>query len=250
MHNAAFKELNLNCQYHAFRVSPDNLKDALNGARALGFGGVNLTVPLKEKALEYIRPDPLAAKIKAVNTITFNDTITGYNTDGIGAMRALEDESCTIKDSSILILGAGGAARALALTFADAGGRVSIANRTPKRAEELALEIPDTKGYGFESLEKLLPETDILVNTTPLGMHPHTETTPLYASQLHSDLTVFDIVYNPRRTKLLEEAQKAGAKTVEGVMMLVYQGAEAFRIWTGKQPPVEIMKKTVLEGLQ
>ncbi len=250
MHNAAFKELNLNCQYHAFRVSPDNLKDALNGARALGFGGVNLTVPLKEKALEYIRPDPLAAKIKAVNTITFDKTIKGYNTDGIGAMRALEDENCTIKDSNILILGAGGAARALAFTFADAGGRVSIANRTPKRAEELSAEIPGTTGYGLDTLEELLPETDILVNTTPLGMHPHTDTTPIPARYLHNGLTVFDIVYNPRRTKLLEEAEKAGAKTVEGVMMLVYQGAEAFRIWTGKQPPVEIMKKAVLEGLK
>ena len=249
MHNAAFRELGMDCEYHAFRVSPDNLSDAIKGARAMGFGGLNLTVPLKEEAIRLIDTDPLAARIGAVNTIDLSEGIKGYNTDGIGALRTLGDEGITIDGKNVLILGAGGASRAIAFTFSRAGASVTIANRNPLRAAELAAEIGDVDGFGLDVVDRILPETDILINTTTVGMFPRISDTVVTAEQMHPGLTVFDIVYNPLETQLLKEAKKAGAKPVTGIMMLIYQGAEAFRIWTGKEPPVGTMKKAAMEEL-
>ncbi|MCM1985500.1 shikimate dehydrogenase [Methanococcoides seepicolus] len=248
MHNSAFEALDMDCTYHAFRVEKNNLEDALQGAKAMGFGGLNLTVPLKETALSFVDADPLAAKIGAINTIDFKDGIKGYNTDGIGAKRTIEDEGVEIKDKNVLILGAGGAARAIAFTFAEAGAMVNIANRTPERAMQLAAEIGDARGYGLDIVDKGLDEIDIIINTTTVGLG-NSNGTLVSAEQMHSDLAVFDIVYNPLMTKLLQEAETAGARPITGIMMLVYQGAEAFRIWTGREPPIEIMKRTVMEAL-
>ncbi|MDP2217845.1 MAG: shikimate dehydrogenase [Methanolobus sp.] len=253
MHNAAFEALGMECTYHAFKVGRENLKDALTGAKAMGFGGVNLTVPLKQEALSIVDADPLAAAIGSVNTIDFKKGMKGYNTDGLGAKRALEEEGMDIRGSEVLIAGAGGAARAIAFQFARDGASVTIANRTPERALELAADVSPVgkvRGCGFENLRALIGKSDILVNCTVLGMHPDTERTIATSEDMHPDLTVFDIVYNPLETRLLKEAKLAGAKPVNGVMMLVYQGAEAFRIWTGVEPPVDIMKRAVLEGLQ
>lgn len=249
MHNAAFEALGMDCTYHAFRVEKNYLENALQGAKAMGFGGLNLTVPLKETAVSFVDADPLAAKIGAINTIDFKDGIKGYNTDGIGAKRTIEDEGVDIRGKNVLILGAGGAARAIAFTFAEAGARVNIANRTPERAIQLAAEIEDAKGYGLDIVDKGLEDIDILINTTTVGLGAHSNRTLVTAEQMHSDLAVFDIVYNPLMTKLLQEAEAAGARPITGIMMLVYQGAEAFRIWTGREPPIEIMKKTVMEAL-
>jgi len=163
MHNSAFEALDMDCTYHAFRVEKNDLENALQGAKAMGFGGLNLTVPLKETALKFVDADPLAAKIGAINTIDFKDGIKGYNTDGIGAKRTIEDEGVEIKDKNVLILGAGGAARAIAFTFAEAGAMVNIANRTPERAMQLAAEIGDAKGYGLDIVDKGLDEIDILI---------------------------------------------------------------------------------------
>ena len=253
MHNAAFSDLEMDCTYHAFRVSKENLRDALQGAKAMGFGGVNLTVPLKEEALNIIDADPLAASIGAVNTVDFKDGMKGYNTDGIGAKRALEDTGVVIKGSKVLVVGAGGASRAICFQLAKDGADVTIANRTQERAVALAEDVASVgkvRGTGLEELNELIAESDILVNCTTLGMHPKIENTIATREQMHPDLTVFDIVYNPLETKLLKEAKAAGAKTVDGVMMLVYQGAEAFRIWTGVEPPTDVMKKAVMEALQ
>lgn len=253
MHNSAFEALGMECMYHAFRVSREDLKDALAGAKAMGFGGVNLTVPLKQEALRMVDADPLAAAIGAVNTVDFRNGMKGYNTDGIGAKRALEEEGVDIEGSEVLIAGAGGAARAVAFQFAKGGASVTIANRTADKAFELAADVSQVgkaRGCGFDNLGTRIRESDILVNCTVLGMHPDTEGTIATSRDMHPDLTVFDIVYNPLETRLLKEAKLAGAKTVNGVMMLVHQGAEAFRIWTGVEPPVDIMKKAVLEGLR
>ena len=260
MHNAAFSAMEMDCIYHAFRVKPENLEKAILGAEAMGFGGLNLTVPLKETALkmECIKPDPLAEKIGAVNTIVFKDTgeIAGYNTDGLGAKKALLEAAVEIRGSKVVIAGAGGAARAIAFQLAADGAEITIINRTEERAIELATDISAAalpgkiKGSGLSGLKGLLKEKDILINTTVLGMYPNTEAAIVTSEELHSDLTVFDIVYNPLETKLLREAKAAGAKTVSGVLMFVYQGAEAFKLWTGVEPPVELMKKTVLEALQ
>ncbi len=260
MHNAAFSALGMDCVYHAFRVRPEKLEKAILGAEAMGFGGLNLTVPLKETALKLdcIKPDLLAEKIGAINTIAFwkNGEITGHNTDGLGAKQALLDAGVEIEGSNIVVAGAGGASRAIAFQLAAYGADITIINRTEERAIELAKDISGValsgkiKGTGLSELKGLLKEADVFVNTTTLGMHPNTEATIATAEDLHPDLTVFDIVYNPLETRLLKEAKAAGAKTVSGVLMLVYQGAEAFKLWTGTEPPVELMKKVVLEALQ
>ena len=260
MHNAAFSTLGMDCVYHAFRVSPEKLEKAISGAEAMGFGGLNLTVPLKEEALklDFIKPDPLAKRIGAVNTVVFGKTgeIRGYNTDGLGARQALLNAAVEIEGSRVVVAGAGGAARAVAFQLAADGAEITIINRTEERAVELARDVSAAalpgkiSGTGLSGLKDLLRDVDILINTTTLGMHPNTDTTIATAEELHSDLTVFDIVYNPLETRLLKEARAAGAKTVSGVLMLVYQGAEAFKLWTGVEPPVELMKKTVLEALQ
>ncbi|MDR7665602.1 shikimate dehydrogenase [Methanosarcina sp. Z-7115] len=261
MHNAAFSALGMDCIYHAFRVKPEKLEKAILGAEAMGFGGLNLTVPLKEKALKLdcIRPDPLAERIGAVNTVVFgkNGEITGYNTDGLGAKQALREAAVEIAGSKIVVAGAGGAARAIAFQLAANGAEITIINRTAERAVELAKDVSaiaaiseNIRGRGLSGLKALLQDADVLINTTTLGMHPNTDTAITTAENLHPDLAVFDIVYNPLETRLLREAKAAGAKTVSGVLMLVYQGAEAFKLWTGIEPPVELMKKTVLEALQ
>lgn len=260
MHNAAFSALRMDCVYHAFRVKPEKLEKAILGAEAMEFGGLNLTVPLKETAVKLgcIDPDPLAEKIGAVNTVVFgkNGEIKGYNTDGLGAKQALQNAAVEIKGSKIVVAGAGGAARAITFQLAADGAEITIVNRTEDRAIELAKDISaaslsgSVKGRGLSGLKDLLQDTDVLINTTTLGMYPNTETAIATAEDLHADLTVFDIVYNPLETRLLREAKASGAKTVNGVSMLVYQGAEAFRLWTGIEPPVELMKKTVLEALQ
>ena len=260
MHNAAFSALGMDCIYHAFRVQPEKLEKAILGAEAMGFGGLNLTVPLKEKALMIgtIKLDPLAKRIGAINTVVFGKSgeIVGYNTDGLGTKKALLEAAVEIKGSKIVIVGAGGAARAIAFQLASDGADIVIANRTEEKAIELARNISSAtfpgkiKGTELSELKTLLTETDVLINTTILGMHPDTDNTIATAEDLHSKLTVFDIVYNPLETRLLREAKAAGAKTVSGISMLVYQGAEAFKLWTGVEPPVELMKKTVLEALQ
>jgi shikimate dehydrogenase len=260
MHNAAFSALGMDCVYHAFRVKPEKLEKAILGAEAMGFGGLNLTVPLKEAALrlEFINPDPLAEKIGAINTVVFgkNGEIKGYNTDGLGAKKALREAAVEIRGSKIVVAGAGGAARAIAFQLAADGAEIIIINRTEERAVELAKNISaaalsgKVEGRGLSGLKALLQDADVLINTTTLGMHPNTDTAIATAEDLHPGLTVFDIVYNPLETRLLREAKAANAKTVSGIFMLVYQGAEAFRLWTGIEPPVELMKKTVLEALQ
>jgi shikimate dehydrogenase len=253
MHNAAFKALGMDCEYHAFRVSPDSLHDAIHGAYALGFGGLNLTIPLKEKALEIVKPTELSKKIGAVNTIDFKNGIMGYNTDGLGASMALAGSGADIKGKNVLLLGAGGAARAIAFTLATEGAIVTIANRTPQRAISLAKEAARSgkvSASGLENLRILVKNSDILINSTSIGMFPKVSDTLVTSDMMHRDLVVFDIVYNPLDTRLLREAKKAGAKTIDGVMMLVYQGAEAFKIWTGKTPPVDIMEKAVRERLE
>ncbi|VVB84610.1 Shikimate dehydrogenase (NADP(+)) [uncultured archaeon] len=252
MHNAAFKALGMDCEYHAFRVSTENLEKALNGASALGFGGLNLTIPLKEKALDIVKPTELAKQIGAVNTVDFKAGMVGHNTDGIGAKMALSHAGIVIRGKNVLLLGAGGAARAIAFQLAKDGANVTIANRAIERAEVLArdvIKVGKANASGFDGLYELINNSDILINSTSVGMHPKISETLVTSDMMHKDLAVFDIVYNPQNTMLLREAKKAGATTIDGVMMLVFQGAEAFRIWTGKTPPVDVMEKAVREKL-
>lgn len=250
MQNAALRELGEDACYHAFRVAQEDLEDALRGAAAMGFCGLNLTIPHKEKALEldFLQLDPLAQAIGAVNTVSFSGPrgLAGYNTDGWGALLALRDAGVEIKGKNVLIIGAGGAARAIAYTLQQEGAEISIANRSPKKAEELGSRV-GARGFSLHELERLVPSANIIINCTSVGMR---EGDPrlLEGRLLQSRQAVFDIVYN-RETELLQDARAAGAVAVDGVMMLVYQGAKALQIWTGKKAPVDVMERAVREAL-
>lgn len=259
MHNASFSALGLNCIYVAHRVEAHELGDAIAGFRALKYGGVNVTLPHKQAVLSYL--DELseeARAIGAVNTLEFGGgRVVGHNTDGVGALNALREAGVEVDDKHVLILGAGGAARAIAITLAmrcDVAG-ITLLGRTKEKLEVLAR---DVRRAGAEVAIRLLGEAelrstveghDVVIHATPVGMHPRTEETLLKAEHLASKPVVMDIVYTPRETRLLKEAKRAGCKVVDGVGMLVHQGAEAERIWLGVEPSIEAMRRAVLEAL-
>lgn len=248
MHNAAFEELGMDAVYLAFRVSKDELEDAIRGAKSLGIAGLNVTIPLKEKALLFVDAEEVAKKIGAINTIDFSSGApVGYNTDGIGSMQVLKETVGELKGKNVLIIGAGGAAKAIAFYLDLEGAKVTLANRTKERAAQLAAKLSnaDAIGLGAE-FKKQIKASDILINATSVGMHPHEDATLVSADLMHPDLVVFDIVYNPMETKLLKEAKRAGVKEiVNGVKMFVYQGAASFKIWTKEEPPIAVMENAV-----
>ncbi len=252
MHNAAFKQLNLDYAYVAFDVEPQNLKSAIEGAESLGIRGLNVTIPHKIDVMEYLDDiDEVAGLIGAVNTIDFKD-MKGYNTDGIGAVRAIE-EVTSIKDKNVVVAGAGGASRAISFYIAKYGAKsLTILNRNVEKAQKLAEDvlnsdlISDVKADSISEITSYLNHGDILINTTPVGMHPNINDKPIAsADNMHDDLVVFDAVYNPNETVLLKEAIKANAKPVYGIKMLLYQGAESFKIWTGREAPVDVMEEAL-----
>lgn len=258
MHNAAFRALDLNCVYAAFPVHPSLLGEAAAAIRALGLGGVNVTVPHKETVLSFL--DQLAEEarlIGAVNTIVVRDgKLIGHNTDAGGFLRSLTEEGFTVPGKKVVVLGAGGAARAVAAQLALAGAeRIAFINRTPAHAEVLA-ELVSGRGCGTAvrpwSDRRLsareIGAADLVVQTTPLGMHPHVDDgPPVEAGWFRAGQVVYDVVYNPRRTRFLRTAAGAGARTVSGLGMLLYQGVQAFELWTGRAAPVDVMRR-VLEG--
>ena len=256
MHNAAFEKLGMDWAYVAFDVEPSHLKAAVEGAEALNIKGFNVTIPHKIRVMEYLDEiDEVAELIGAVNTIDFKE-MKGYNTDGIGAIKAIE-EVTPIKDKNVVVAGAGGASRAISFYAAKYGaGSLEILNRNVSKSESLAADISHSgliDDIGYDSLEHIdtyLKDADILIDTTPLGMHPHIDDTPLCLSKdMHEDLVVFDAVYNPNETVLLKEAVRAGAKPVYGIKMLLYQGAESFKIWTGRDAPVDEMENALKKTL-
>ncbi|MEA2032791.1 MAG: shikimate dehydrogenase, partial [Euryarchaeota archaeon] len=171
--------------------------------------------------------------------------------DGIGSLRVLKETVGELNGKKVLILGAGGAAKAISFYLNTEGARVTIANRTKERAAQLASNLRNANSIGLDAeLKEHVKDSDILINATSVGMHPHEDATLVNADMMHPDLVVFDIVYNPMDTKLLREAKRAGVKKiVDGVKMLVYQGAASFKIWTKEEPPVEVMEKAVRAAL-
>ena len=258
MHNAAFQKLKLDYVYVPFHVKRENLASAIQGARNMGIKGLNLTIPHKIEVINYLDElDEVAELIGAVNTVKFTEiNAVGYNTDGVGAVKAIE-EVTPVKGKKIIILGAGGAARAISFQLLLSGvGEVLIANRTLEKACNLRDDLKETFTASVDCLgldNKLtleLTDADVLINTTPVGMHPHQDDEPVVTSDMmHSDLVVNDIVYNPLVTGLLREAGKADARIVQGTKMLIYQGLEAFRIWTGITPPVEVFEAALMREL-
>jgi shikimate dehydrogenase len=258
MHNAAFKELGLNIVYVAFPVKTGMLKDAILGARRLGLLGLNVTMPHKHAVIQYLDETESTAKaIGAVNTIlNERGKLFGYNTDGKGAMIALQENHVDPEEKKMLLLCAGGAAKAIAFQAAQETDELVILNRTQKKAKQLAELLNKTFGtkvkcrtLSTEVLNEELETTGILVNATSVGMSPDVNSSPVPADLLHSGLCVMDIVYNPLETKLLKDAKIAGAKVVSGLEMLFYQGAVAFEIWTNCPAPVDVMKKAALSKL-
>ena len=256
MHNAAFEELGMDYAYVAFDVDPNNLKSAIEGAGALNIEGFNVTIPHKIEVMQHLDElDEVAELIGAVNTIDFKN-LKGYNTDGIGAIRAIEEVS-SVKNKDVVVAGAGGASRAISFYLAKFGANsITILNRNVDKAKSLASDISgsdlisEVKSDSISNISSYLNDSDILVDTTPLGMHPHVDDEPIAtAEDMHDDLVVFDAVYNPNETVLLKEAIKAGAKPVYGIKMLLYQGVESFKIWTGQDAPVDVMEKALKKYL-
>jgi shikimate dehydrogenase len=258
MHNAAFHQLKLDYVYVPFHVKRGNLASAIEGARNMGIKGLNLTIPHKIEVINYLDElDEAAELIGAVNTVKFTENKTvGYNTDGFGAVKAIE-ETTPVKGKKIIIIGAGGAARAISFQLLLNGvGEILIANRTREKACNLKNDLKERFNTSLgclgldDELEMELKSTDVLINTTPVGMHPHQDDEPVVTSEMmHSNLVVNDIVYNPLETGLLREAGKAGAQIVPGTKMLIYQGLEAFRIWTGITSPVEVFETALMREL-
>ena len=256
MHNAAFEELGMDYAYAAFDVDPANLKSAIEGAESLNIKGFNVTIPHKIEVMKYLDElDGVARLIGAVNTIDFKN-MKGYNTDGIGAVRAIE-EVTSIKNKNVVIAGAGGASRAISFYIAKYGAdSLTILNRNAEKAQKLAEDVSDSglisdvDAASIMEIDNHVKNADILIDTTPVGMDPHIDDEAIVkAENMHEDLVVFDAVYNPNETVLLKEAIKAGAKPVYGIKMLLYQGVESFEIWTGKKAPVDVMEKALKETL-
>ncbi len=245
MHNAAFVATGQNAYFTAFAVA--DLASAVAGVRALGIAGVSVTLPHKTEVIKYLDwISPEAREIAAINTIVNRQgQLCGYNTDVAGAINALA-KRVNLAGKRVLIIGAGGAARALVYGAVKAGAEVGIVNRTPERGLKLAGEF-GAKFLIPSELVEFAPE--VLVNTTSQGMTPHVNALPIAEEFLNSSMVVMDIVYNPLKTRLLRAAEKSGAVTVDGLEMFVGQGALQFELWTGGKAPLKVMRETVLEHL-
>ena len=276
MHNAGLNELGLNYIYLPFHVKEDMLGECIQGAKAMGIKGLNVTIPHKSNVIKHLDDiDSVASMIGAVNTIQFiydednessnqdngiNVRTKGFNTDGYGCVRAIEEKT-SIKDKKVSITGAGGAARAVAFQIANSGiDELSILNRNLSKAQSLANDLKinlesigidiSINAYDLEELKRELSDSDIFIDTTPIGMYPNVDDKPVAsADMLHEDLLVNDIVYTPMKTSLIREAELANAEVVYGYKMLLYQGIRSFEIWLGREAPVEVMEKALLDVL-
>ncbi len=249
MHNSAYEHLGLNYCYIALPVHPDSLTRAVEGIRALSFRGVNVTVPHKEMVIQSLEEvDDEALFIGAVNTVVNNDgRLKGYNTDGRGFIRSLEEEKLHYKDKRIMVLGTGGAARAVCYYLAKEASELYLYDIDIEKARALASDLSDLGGKVFqaESTEKAA-DADIIINATPLGLRP-TDPIPINEGLMAPDMKVIDLIYWD--TPLLVAAKDAGCTVMNGLGMLLWQGALAFELWTGKSAPVDVMKNALVSGL-
>lgn len=245
MHNAAFEAIGYNGVYLAFGVK--NVEDTLKGMRALNIKGLSVTIPHKLTVMDYLDEiDEQAKNIGAVNTVINKDGyLYGYNSDCLGATNALLEKT-EIKGKDVLLVGAGGAARAIGFGIKKEGGNLTILNIIKEEGEALAKDL-GVNYYPLEDYHKF--DCDILINATPIGMTPNTDETSVPVDFLKKEMVVMDIVYNPLKTKLLKESENIGCTTVDGVSMFVYQGVSQFESFTGEKAPVELMRNVVLDAL-
>jgi shikimate dehydrogenase len=245
MHNAAFEAAGLDGVYIAFEV--DDVPAAIGGIRALGIRGVSVTIPHKVSIMSHLDAvDETAMNIGAVNTVVNeNGVLKGYNTDCHGAVAALMEKT-EVSGKPVLVVGAGGAARAIGFGLAGKGAHVVFCNRTEEKAERLAREL-GTSAIAMDEIGG--EEWAILVNTTSVGMTPDTEHMPVPEALFRPGQVVMDIVYNPLETLLLKKAAEAGCVTVDGAAMFVHQGACQFELWTGRKAPMQVMEEIVRKAL-
>lgn len=259
MQNTAFQECKLNKTYIPIEVKHNDLDTVVKGISKMNFDGFNITKPYKIDIIKYLDEiDEYARLIGAVNTVKIsNGILKGFNTDGTGFLRSFEEGAKTkIDGKNVFILGSGGAARAIAITLAlNKAEKIYICNRTYEKAVSLAADVSKLRNcvaipMEYKEMKKAINDSHILINTTSVGMFPNIDESPLNSDLFDKNLIVCDIVYNPMKTKLLKDAEEKGCKIVPGLSMFVYQGAEAFEIWTNTKAPTEIMFKVVEEGLK
>ncbi|MCE5285377.1 MAG: shikimate dehydrogenase [Pelosinus sp.] len=247
MHNAAFAAAGLDYVYVPLAVQPGGLKEAVDGLRALGFIGANVTIPHKVEVMQYLDEiDRTARSVGAVNTIVVKEgKCIGYNTDAQGFVEALRQQSITVEGKQAVLFGAGGAARAVVAGLFDAGIKKMILGvRNPSKAEVLSKDFTGVSVFDWydNAFVDTLAKADILINCTPLGMAPNlAETPPVVWQRLNRAAAVCDLIYNPPLTKFLAAAKQQGHVTLNGEGMLIGQGAVAFRLWTGRQPDISVM---------
>jgi shikimate dehydrogenase len=263
IHNAAYRALSIDVRYEAWSTPPDGVAQAVARVREDAMLGMNVTVPHKQAVLPLLdEVDATARAIGAVNTITKRDgRLVGYNTDRYGYIRSLREAGCNPEGLNVLLVGYGGAERAVAYALAEAGvASMAIAGRRPEGIAEAAEHLRSTTRRSLPieevpvddiKLGEAVAAADLVINCTPVGMlHTAGErASPVPASMLRPGLWVSDLVYNPLETELLRLAREAGARPVGGLAMLVYQAEEAIRLWTGRAAPVDIMKEAALEAL-
>lgn len=245
LHNAAFSATGLNAVYLAFETG--DIEGCVRGIKALDIKGASVTIPFKTAVIPYLdKINPLARRIGAVNTIlNDNGWLKGYNTDAIGAVKALE-EKIDLRGMTCLVIGSGGAARAIGFILKERGVTISITNRSSGRGKELARSL----GCPYIPLHKLgETRADVLIQTTPVGMYPCVDQCPVPEQILVERLVVMDIVYNPFETRLIRLAKARGCITINGIRMFIHQAAEQLRLWTGIDPPVGVMSHAVKEAL-
>lgn len=257
MQNAAFENENLDYFYLPIEVEKEDLEDVVKGISKMNFGGFNVTIPHKIEVMKYLDEiDEMADVIGSVNTVLVKDKkLIGYNTDGEGFVSSLEREAnVDCKEKNILLIGSGGACRAIAATLCYRGvNKIYITNRTKSKAEKLANDINsklknicEVIDNNYDSLKDIINNCNIIINTTSVGMFPNVDACPIDTSLIKKEHIVGDVTYNPEKTKLLLDAEYNGCTIVNGKGMLVNQGAKAFEIWTGIKAPVKIMENTII----
>ncbi|MDO9287231.1 MAG: shikimate dehydrogenase [Thermodesulfovibrionales bacterium] len=243
MHNTAFEKLGLDCCYVTFSVKPEFLRDAVKSIKALNLAGVNVTVPHKERVIPFLdEVDKEASFIGAVNTIVNdNGRLTGYNTDGRGFMRSLSEAKISVNKKNVLVIGAGGASRAIGYYLCQNASELFLYDIDKKKAGKLISDLNKIRGnVSFFSSQP--EDMDIIINATPLGLKKN-DPLPIDVKLLKPKHVVCDLIY--KKTPLLEKASKKGCKTLNGLGMLLWQGVFAFELWTGRRPPVDVMRKSL-----
>ena len=260
IHNAAFQASGLDFTYVAFHVRKGDIESAIRGMRALGIRGLSVTIPHKVDIVPHLDDiDEIARNVGSINTVVNNDGhLRGCSTDGPGALRALEAGSCDFVGQNVLLLGSGGAARAIAFSLATISPppQLTILGVEPDELSSLEQDLRDRTSlsvmalpYSGQTVSAASEKSGLIINATPVGMTPNVDNSPFPEELIRSEHTVFDIVYTPFETKLLRDAKAAGARAIPGIGMFVHQAAIQFELWTGQTAPLDVMAGTVTEAL-